>query len=102
MTRVGAAARESFAFDALRKPRTLRRVGGRLTKMRTRMRRAMGYAGPIAAALILILIAGVVTWRLERSRLEALELSARLLDLRAGDLVRKLDEGFQDAPAADP
>ena len=62
----------------------------------------MGYAGPIAAALILILIAGVVTWRLERSRLAALDLSARLLDLRAAELVRKLDDGFQDAPAADP
>ncbi|HXT07351.1 MAG TPA: ATP-binding protein [Roseiarcus sp.] len=70
--------------------------------MRTRVRQAMGYAGPISAALILILIAGVVTWRLERSRLAALELSARMLDLRAGDLVRKLDDGFQEAPTADP
>ena len=102
MTRVGAAARESFAFDFPRKPRALKRVGGRLTRMRARMRRAMGYAGPIAAALILILIAGVVTWRLERSRLAALDLSARLLDLRAAELVRKLDEGFQAAPAVDP
>jgi two-component system cell cycle sensor histidine kinase PleC len=70
--------------------------------MRTRVRRAIGYAGPIAAALILILIAGVVTARLERSRLAALDLSARLVDLRAGDLARKLDEGLRDAPAADP
>jgi two-component system cell cycle sensor histidine kinase PleC len=70
--------------------------------MRTRVRQAMGYAGPIAAVLILIVIAGVVTWRLEQSRLAALDLSARLLDLRAGELVRKLDEGFQEEPAVDP
>jgi two-component system cell cycle sensor histidine kinase PleC len=102
MTRVGVAAGESYAFDILRRPRIFRRVGGRWTGMRTRVRRAVGYAGPIAATLILILIAGVVTWRLERSRLAALDLSARMLDLRAGDLVRKIDEGFQESPAVDP
>ena len=36
--------------------------------MRRRVRRTMGYAGPIAAALIVIVIAAAVTWRLERSR----------------------------------
>jgi len=102
MTRVGAAAGESCAFDVPQRSRVLRRVGGRWAVMRTQVRRAMGYAGPIAAALILILIAGVVTWRLERSRLAALDFSARLLDLRAGELVRKLDEGFQESPAVDP
>ena len=60
----------------------------------------MGYAGPIAAALILILIAAVVTWRLEYSRVAALNLSARLLDLRAGELVRELDSGLDASPQA--
>jgi hypothetical protein len=61
----------------------------------------MGYAGPIAAALILIVIAAVVTWRLEYSRIAALNLSARLLDLRAGELVRELDSGFDASPQAE-
>ena len=61
----------------------------------------MGYAGPIAAAIILIVIAAVVTWRLEYSRIAALNLSARLLDLRAGELVRELESGFDVSPQAD-
>ncbi len=102
MTRVSAAAGRSFAFDIPRKPRVLGRIGGRWSRMRTRLRRTSGFAGPIAATIILIVIAGVVTWRLEHSRRAALDLSARLLDLRAGELVRKLDEGFRDAPEASP
>ncbi len=62
----------------------------------------MGFAGPIAAALILVVIAGIVTWRLERSRSTSLEVAARLLDLRAGELQRKFDQSFAEQPEADP
>ncbi len=101
MARVGAAAGESFAFAVRRKRRSEGRVAERLANMRRRLRRTMGYAGPIATALILVVIAAAVTWRLEQSRVTALELSARLLDLRAGELARKLDEAFEEEPQAD-
>jgi len=61
----------------------------------------LGYAGPISAALILIVIAGLVTWRLGQSRLTALDIASRMLDLRAVELARKLDAALADAPKAD-
>ncbi len=70
--------------------------------MRAVVRQAMGYAGPITAALMLLLMAGGVTWRLERSRLASLETALRFLDLRAGELSRRLDAALAAAPAADP
>ena len=73
MTRVSAAAERSFAFAVGRERRAKGRGEERLAMMRGRVRRTMGYAGPIAAALILIVIAAVVTWRLEYSRIAALE-----------------------------
>jgi two-component system cell cycle sensor histidine kinase PleC len=100
MTRVSAAAGESFAL-VQRKRGGFMRAGERWAAMREGMRRALGYAGPISAVLILIVIAGLVTWRLERSRLTAVELAARILDLRAGDLARKLDASLAETPKAD-
>jgi two-component system cell cycle sensor histidine kinase PleC len=69
--------------------------------MRERLRRAMGLAGPMAVALLVVVIAGAVTWRLEQSRVAALALSARLLDLRVGELAHKIDDALQDEPQAD-
>ncbi len=102
MARVSAAAGRSFAYAVRRERRIRVGVGARLARMRLRLRRTTGYAGPIAAALILIGIAGVVTWRLERSRATALHVAAHLLDLRAGELRHKLDQGFADSPESDP
>src|SRR5579863_5755529 len=102
MARVSAAAERSFAFAVGRERRIRGRVGAPLARMRRRLRRTMGYAGPIAAALILIVVAGAVTWRLERSRTIALEVAARLLDLSAGELAHKLDRDFGESPKTDP
>ena len=62
----------------------------------------MSHAGLVASALMLIVMAGCVTWRLERSRLAALDAAARMLDLRAGELARKLDANFATKPQGDP
>ena len=95
MTRAGAAAGGAFVLN-------VGRAEERSDRMRWRLRRALRHAGPISAALILILVVGVVSWRMEQSRAGALELSARLLDLRTGELARKLDEAFANAPETDP
>jgi two-component system cell cycle sensor histidine kinase PleC len=70
--------------------------------MRAGVRRAMSYAGPIAAALMLLIMAGGVTWRLERSRLASLDAALRYLDLRAGELSRRLDAALSVSPTSDP
>ncbi len=102
MTRASAAVGRTFVFAGRRHTYRLGRGGRRWSRMRGSARQALGSAGPIAAALILVVIAVLVTWRLERSRQTALDLSARLLDLRTGELAHKLDAGFLAAPAADP
>ncbi len=98
MTRVSAASGESFAFDFPRKRGALRRAGGRWIKMRGRARRATTYAGPIAAVAMLLIIVAAGAWRLEGSRLAALDTAARLIDLRVGELAHRLDAD----PLADP
>ncbi|MDE3174505.1 MAG: PAS-domain containing protein [Pseudomonadota bacterium] len=70
--------------------------------LRASARRATRFAGPFAAALILIVLAGSVSWRLEHSRAIALDMSARVLDLRADELGRRLDLALAQAPASDP
>src|SRR5579875_515845 len=101
MTRASAPAGDSFAFDVGRKSRVAAPAGGRLAVMRTGLRRTLNHAGPIAVALILVALAGLVVWRLERSREAALGLGRQLIDLRAGDLARRLDLAFDRAPALD-
>ena len=96
MTRASAAAGESFAFDLGRKRKLASRGLQRVAIFRTRLRQSLGHAGPIAAVLILIALAGLVTWRLERSRQTALDMAVRMLDLRAGDLARRLELGGGD------
>ena len=91
MTRASAASGDSFAFGGRRTRSAFRRSAGRLAGARARMRQATGYAGPLAAVLILLVVVIAGGWRLERSRQGALELAARLLDLRVGDLARRLD-----------
>ena len=66
--------------------------------MRARARRAMTHAGPLASVAILLIVVALGAWRLERSRLAALDIAARLIDLRAGELARRLDAD----PLADP
>ena len=58
----------------------------------------MTHAGPLAAVAMLLIVVGAGAWRLERSRLAALDLAAHLIDLRAGELARRLDAD----PLADP
>ena len=96
MTRASAASEESFAFDIGRKRNVAARGLRRVAALRTRLRQGMGHAGPLAAVLILVLLAGLVTWRLERSRQTALDVNVRMLDLRAGDLARRLDLAGDD------
>jgi two-component system cell cycle sensor histidine kinase PleC len=60
--------------------------------MRARARRAMTHAGPLAAVLMLLIVVAAGAWRLERSRLAALDLAARLIELRAGELARRLSD----------
>ena len=99
MTRVSAAMGESFVLDA---PQENKRASGRRAKMRARVRRATRFAGPFAAVLILIVLAGLVGWRLEHSRTTALDISARVLDLRANDFGRRIDAAYAEAPPSDP
>ena len=98
MTRASAASGDSFAFGARRARGVIRRSQGRWANMRARVRQTMGYAGPLAAVLILIVVVAAGGWRLERSRQAALDLSSRLVDLRVGELARRLDA----APGAEP
>src|SRR5579883_2536334 len=102
MTRVGAAAGRFFVLAPRRMISAVGRAEGRREGMRERLRRAMGFAGPMAAALLVVVIAGAVTWRLEQSRVAALALSARVLDLRAGELAHKVDDALEEAPQTDP
>ena len=55
----------------------------------------MSYAGPIAAALMLIVMAGGVTWRLERSRQTALEAAAARARSARRRTSRKLDAALR-------
>src|SRR5580698_9463974 len=101
MTRVSAAAAESCARVVSHPSRALR-IWRRWAAMRAGVRRAMIYAGPIAAVLMLLIMAGGVTWRLERSRLASLDAALRYLDLRAGELSRRLDATLSVTPNSDP
>ena len=83
MTRVSAAAGRLFVLNA-RRNGAAGRAEGRWEGMRQRVRFAMGYAGPISAALLVLVICVAATWRLEQSRAAALDLSARILDLQSG------------------
>ncbi len=100
MTRVSAASGESFAFGASRPRRAVGRSEGWGAGLRTRMRQATGYAGPLAAVLILLVVVAAGGWRLERSRQAALDLAARLLDLRVGELAQRLDAAVGVDPQA--
>src|ERR1700744_1334248 len=82
MARASATAGESCA-RVVSTPSAAWRVWRRWAGMRARARQAMSYAGPIAAALMLLVMAGGVAWRLERSRLASLDEAAHVLDLRA-------------------
>ena len=98
MTRVSAASGESFAFGARRARSAIGRSERQWASMRTRVRRATGYAGPFAATLIVFVVVAAGGWRLERSRQAALDLASRLVDLRVGELARRLEA----VPGADP
>ena len=99
MTRVSAAVGESYVLDA---PQANISASGRRAKMRASARRATRFAGLFAAGWILIVLAGLVGWRLEHSRAIALDISARVLDLRANDLGRRVEAAYAAEPRSDP
>jgi two-component system cell cycle sensor histidine kinase PleC len=84
--------------DVGRQNRPHARARRRIGRLREQARRVLVHAGPIAAALMLVVMAGGVGWRLERSRLHALHAATRMLDLRAGELARRLDDALGATP----
>jgi two-component system cell cycle sensor histidine kinase PleC len=58
-----------------------------------------GVAGPVAAGLLFIFLADLTWQHLSAERLRSLEVAAFELDMRAGELARRLDAALASAPS---
>ena len=106
MTRLRAAAedprpRRSRAGDDVAGPAWSPATAALSVLPRT-ARAWVGLAALIAAILLFAFLVVLATSHLSRSRARALDAAVRDLDLRAGELARRLDQAFAASTAADP